>query len=199
MEKHGRTQILCTIAAVLGIHFTVICMLLTASRGSARRTESQSLEIAFIARPPISLGKHLTRRLFEKAAPRRRAADNPVLTSHAESQADESNAIHPPTDWANELSRYARDAATEEAAPKPRGFGFPHTPSTHTDKRPQFGWDYAATHRVEAIPEGGLIIHLNDNCVLILFPLPFGECAIGKRKANGDLFKHMNDPSRLDP
>jgi len=32
--------------------------------------------------------------------------------------------------------------------------------------------------------------------VLILFPLPFAGCGIGKKKANGDLFEHMHDPAR---
>jgi hypothetical protein len=41
-------------------------------------------------------------------------------------------------------------------------------------------------------------LHLNDNCVLILFPRPFAGCGIGKRKANGDLFEHMHDPARSD-
>src|ERR1700730_4293174 len=160
MEKHRRIQALCTIAVVLGLHLTVVWLFLATSRFFSRRTESQSLEIALIASPPLSLEKHLTRRVLEQAAPRRRPADNPLPMSHAEPRADGSNAIHPPIDWANELSRSARDAASAEAAQKPRGFGFPHAPSAHPDQRPQFGWDYAATHRVEALPEGGLIIHL---------------------------------------
>jgi hypothetical protein len=56
----------------------------------------------------------------------------------------------------------------------------------------------AATHRIKAIPEGGLLLHLNDNCVLILFPRPVAGCGIGKRKVNGDLFEHMHDPVRSD-
>jgi hypothetical protein len=112
---------------------------------------------------------------------------------HAVPQEDENNAIHPPTDWASELSRAARDAASEGSTQKPRDFAFPHPSSTPT-KAPEFGWDYVATHRVESIPEGGLLLHLNENCVLVLFPLPFVGCGIGRKEANGNLFEHMQDP-----
>ncbi len=61
---------------------------------------------------------------------------------------------------------------------------------------PQFDWDYARTHRVESIPQGGIIIHLNDNCVVVMTPLPFASCSPFKREANGELFKHMRDPDR---
>jgi hypothetical protein len=67
---------------------------------------------------------------------------------------------------------------------------------TTNAKRPEFGLDYAATHRVEGIAEGGLLVHLNDNCVLVLFPLPLAGCVNGKRKANEDLFEHMHDGSQ---
>jgi len=101
--------------------------------------------------------------------------------------------MHPPTDWAAELSRTARDAASDKLTPNTRDFGFPH-PLATPDKPAQFGWNYAATHRVESLPQGGVLVHINDNCVLILFPLPFVGCAIGKMKANGNLFEHMRDP-----
>jgi hypothetical protein len=189
MEKRRRTQVSCTIAAVLGLHLTVVWLLLATSRVVSRRTESQGLEIVFIARPPVSLESNFTRRVLEDATPRRRDAANPLPVP----QENENNAIHPPIDWASELSRAARDTASDKLTQKPRDFGFPH-PSSAPAKAPQFGWDYVATHRVESIPEGGLLLHLNENCVLVLFPLPFVGCGIGKKKANGDLFEHMHDP-----
>ncbi len=67
------------------------------------------------------------------------------------------------------------------------------------EKPPQFEWDYAATHRVEQVEGGGLLVHLNDQCVLVLFPLPFMGCGIGTKPANGDLFKNMNAPPRAQP
>jgi hypothetical protein len=195
MEKRRRIQVLCTIAVVLGLHLTVVWLLLATSRVVSRQTESQSLEIVFIARPPVLLESNYTGRMLENASPRRRDAANPLPMPPAVPQEDEDNAIHPPTDWASELSRAARDAASDNLTQRPRDFGFPHPPSAPT-KAPQFGWDYTATHRVESIPEGGLLLHLNENCVLVLFPLPFVGCGIGKKKANGDLFEHMHDPAQ---
>jgi hypothetical protein len=194
MEKRRRTQVFCAMAAVLGLHLTVVWLLIATSRVVSRQTESQSLEIVFIARPPVLLESKFTGRLLENATPRRRDAASP-LPMPPVPQEDENNAIHPPADWASELSRAARDATSDESTQKPRDFGFPH-PSSAPTKVPQFGWDYAATHRVESIPEGGLLLHLNENCVLVLFPLPFVGCGIGRKKADGDLFEHMRDPAQ---
>jgi hypothetical protein len=196
MERRRRIQVSCIIAVVLGLHLTLVWLILATSRVFSRRTELQSLEIVFIARPPISLESNLSGPLLENAIPRRRAAANPLPRPHAAPQENENNAIHPPIDWASELSRAARDAASDTLTQKPRDFGFPYPSSAPDAKSAQFGWDYVATHRVESIPEGGLLLHLNENCVLVLFPLPFVGCGIGKKKANGDLFKNMNDPSQ---
>jgi hypothetical protein len=197
MEKRRRIQVLCAIVVVLGLHLTVVWLLLATSRVVSRRTESQALEIVFIARPPVLLESNFTRRVLENATPRRRAAADPLPMPRVVPQEDEDNAIHPPTDWAGELSRAAGDAASDELTQKPRDFGFPRPPSAPA-KASRFGWDYAATHRVESIPGGGLLFHLNENCVLVLLPLPFGGCAIGRKKANGDLFEHMHDPVASD-
>jgi hypothetical protein len=150
MEKRRRAEVLCTIAVVLGLHLSIVWMLLTTSR--LARTPNL---------PPSN---------------------------------NENNAIHPPPDWAAELSRAARDAVSNESPQNTRDFGFPHSPAAKPDKAGQFGWDYTATHRVESLPEGGLLVHINENCVFVLFPLPFVGCGIGKKKANGELFDHMRDP-----
>jgi hypothetical protein len=194
MEKRRRrAKCLSAIAVVLGLHLTVIWLLLSTSRLFSFRTKTQSLEIVLIARPVVAPVDKSIGRVLENAAPWRQAAAK-HSTRRVAPQENENNAIHPPTDWSGELSRVAKDAVSESAAQKPRDFGFPHSPLAPTGKTPQFGWDYVATHRIEAIPEGGLLLHLNDNCVLILFPLPFAGCGIGKKKANGDLFEHMHDP-----
>jgi hypothetical protein len=193
METRRRIRDSCTIALVLGLHLTVVWLLLATSRVVSRQAESQSLEIVFIARPPVALESNFARRGPSNATPRRRDAVSPLPIPHAAPEEDENNAIQAPTDWAGELSRAARDAASDESTQKPRDFGFPH-PSSAPGKASQFGWDYVATHRVESIPEGGLLLHLNENCVLVLFPLPFVGCGIGRKQANGDLFEHMRDP-----
>jgi hypothetical protein len=199
MEKpRRRAKFLCAIAVVLGLHVTVLWLLLATTRVLSFRTKSQSLEIVFIVRPVIAPESNSIDRVPEDATPRRQVAAKHLPTPGVAAQETENNAIHPPTDWTTELSRAAKDAVSERLAQQPRDFGFPHSPSASAGKTPQFGWDYVATHRIEAIPEGGLLLHLNDNCVLIFFPLPFAGCGIGKKKANGDLFGHMHDPARSD-
>jgi hypothetical protein len=197
MEKRRRrAKFLCAIAVVLVLHLTVIWLLVTTSRVFSFRTKSRSLEIVLVAQPIVAPENNSISRVLENATRRRQVAATHLPTPGVAPQESENNAIHPPTDWAGELSRVAKDAVSEKLAQKPRDFGFPHSPSAPRSKTPQFGWDYVATHRIEAIPEGGLLLHLNDNCVLILFPLPFAGCGIGKKKANGDLFEHTHDPPR---
>jgi len=69
-------------------------------------------------------------------------------------------------------------------------------------KRPEFRWDYARTHRVEPVPGLETIIHLNDECAIVLFVIiPFaGGCSLEKPPVRGDLFEHMHDPELVpDP
>lgn len=59
---------------------------------------------------------------------------------------------------------------------------------------PGSAWDYAATHRVEALPGGVTVINLNDHCAIaFLWVLPMFGCSLGKIPARGDLFDHMHE------
>jgi hypothetical protein len=63
---------------------------------------------------------------------------------------------------------------------------------------PEFGWDYAHTHRVTHAEGGGLLIALNDRCAIFIFLLPMIGCSIGHQPpANGDLFKFMHKPVKF--
>jgi len=107
------------------------------------------------------------------------------------------NAITPPVDWNAELLRAGKIASGIDSKNPTRDFGFPKRSATTADY-PQFDWDYARTHRLESVPEGGIMIHLNDKCVLVLNPLPFAFCMPFSREANGELFKHMRDPVKIE-
>jgi hypothetical protein len=183
-KRRRRAKVLSAIAVVLVLHLTVIWLLVATSRVLSIRTKSQSLEMVLIARPVVAPENNSIGRVLEGATPRRQIRAKHLPTRRVAPEENENNAIHPPTDWAGELSRVAKDAVSESSAQKPRDFGFPHSPVAPTGKTPQFGWDYVATHRIEAIPEGGLLLHLNDNCVLILFPLPV--CRMQHRKEKGE-------------
>jgi hypothetical protein len=100
-----------------------------------------------------------------------------------------------PIDWFDEQDRVASEAAARSAAPPQRGFGTPEVPRQYAPPKSDFAWSHSHTHRVEPIEGGGIAINLTDQCVLVLIPLPLIGCALGKRSANGDLFRDMHQPA----
>ena len=91
-------------------------------------------------------------------------------------------------DWAKEAERAA--ARSIEA-----GENGHRSASIASSPTPQFGWDQAHIQRIEAIPDGGLVLNLNDRCAIVFkFPLLLGGCKIGELESRGDLFTHMRDP-----
>jgi hypothetical protein len=105
-----------------------------------------------------------------------------------------------PIDWNAEAERAIKQHAELAMATPPRaldkhgaGADFNGGLGPDREKKPEFGWDRSHTHRVESLEGGGLLIHINDRCVVVLMPFPLGFCAIGKIPARGDLFDHMHD------
>lgn len=83
--------------------------------------------------------------------------------------------------------------AQESRAPARKlRFGFPRQPAPAAAV-PEFGWDPASTHRLEALPQGGMLLNLNDRCALVIYGLFFPVCKIGRIPVNGHLFDHMRD------
>lgn len=72
-------------------------------------------------------------------------------------------------------------------------------PGSTDDSRREFGWDHSATHRVEEIPGGGLLININERCAIAWVIFPFPVCKIGKIPPRGDLFDHMKDAPEARP
>jgi hypothetical protein len=110
----------------------------------------------------------------------------------------------PAINWSAEADLAAKRQAELAMAPKPRALdkhgagadlngGLPE----HKDGS-DFGWDYSHTHRVETAEGGGVVIHLNDRCVLVLMPFPLPFCGIGKIPVRGDLFDHLHDTPQAD-
>jgi hypothetical protein len=128
-------------------------------------------------------------------APAVPAARPPATTPTAPGAAEAPTAPPAPIDWFAERERVASETAKAAAAPPPRGFGIPPVPREYAPPQSDFGWSHARTHRVEPIEGGGIAINLSDQCVLVLMPLPFVGCALGRRPANGDLLRHMHHPA----
>jgi hypothetical protein len=120
-----------------------------------------------------------------------RPARTPALLPGTQAEPATTAAGPPVVDWYADGSEAARRAA---AAPVTADFGFPARQPAPRAKKP-FGWDPVHTDRVHALEGGGLGIRLSDNCELLLLPLPMGGCALGKRKARGDLFDEMKAPA----
>jgi len=143
-----------------------------------------------------------------RASARRPAATTrpaPGAAVQPESQ-PQSTAITAPStapDWRNELQIAANNQLARQQYqhqhPSPLA---PHDFTGVTPgkpHKPEFGWDYAATHRVEEIPTGGLLININDRCVMVWMIIPFAACRIGKIPARGDLFDHLKDAPEPQP
>ena len=114
-----------------------------------------------------------------------------------------------PIDWSAEAARTAKHQAELAVAPGPRtldqhgaGLDFDGGLGPDPEYRPEFGWDHAHTHRVEALEGGGSILWINDRCFIVMAGvIPFPMCGIGKIPPRGDLFDHMRDapPAQARP
>ena len=110
-------------------------------------------------------------------------------------------------DWNAEAALTAKQQAQSATAPGPRaldqrGAGTDLDGGLGSDLRyaPEFGWDHARTHRLEALEGGGSILWINDRCFIVLAGMiPFPMCGIGKIPVRGDLFDHMRDLPAQEP
>lgn len=66
-------------------------------------------------------------------------------------------------------------------------------------RRPSLPWDPARAHRVEVLPAGGVLFHINDHCVVgLLWIQPAFGCIIGKIPVRGDLLTPMRGLKEWD-
>jgi hypothetical protein len=201
---HKRARRLLVIAVVAALHAGVCWVLLKATRPLKVRTATSSLELTYLTLDrPESAARRPAPALRSRPLVRQSVPipplnqPRPLSQPGAAAPAEEDNAIHPPIDWANELNRTARESVSGASAPQPREFGAPHVAPTPPSKRADFGWSHSRTHRLETGP-GSTDVHWGDHCVIAFTPLPFPVCKLGKKDANGDLFKHMRDPPQRD-
>ncbi len=195
MTTRRQARLLVTLLAVLGAHLAVVWLLVSSPQRLVRG-KSGSFQLVWIRRTPPEANpdRGTTRQRPANIASHRRdrTVEPPSIAPPPRSD-EESTAISPAPDWGEELKRAAKDTLGKELERKKHEFDFAHAYPRQVNKPPQLAWDYAATHRIEAMPQGGTVIHLGENCVLLIVPLPFVFCSIGKHPANGDLFEHMHD------
>jgi len=106
----------------------------------------------------------------------------------------------PKPDWIAEAQIAANDVLEAERRKREQPSVLaPHdfsavTPGSTDSSKPEFGWSYAATHRIEGKP-GALVLNINDRCaVALVFIFPLAVCKIGRIPANTHLFEHMHEP-----
>ncbi|MGA2708691.1 MAG: hypothetical protein ACLQJ0_14440 [Steroidobacteraceae bacterium] len=185
------------IALVVVLHLAAVWLLIWTTLRFRTSAASTSLELLVLATPSAAPPEAAPSPRDEAVrAERARPQPAPAEPSAANPEAaQENNAIHPPIDWDGELDRAARDAASVANSPQPREFGFPQAASP-APKAPEFAWSRTHTHRVDILPDGGMLVNISSHCAIIINPFPFPICGLGKTPANGDLFEHMRDPAQ---
>jgi hypothetical protein len=180
-------------AAVLMLHAVICWLLLNKIRGHAGPRIAQGLELLWIPPSPLTAPEQQAEKGSSNASkpPKRKAPERPQATPEASPTPPQNNAITPPIDWQGELAREAGAAASARPDHPHREFDFPRR-APPAAKLPEFAWDRNHTHRVES-GGGALVVHINENCVFVMTPLPFVFCRPGAQPANGDLFGHMKD------
>jgi len=198
-----RARQVLALTGVVTLHAGVLLVLFAETRTRFVATAAEPPPLLVMLLSPLE-PQRAARLESQQPAPvtHRRTPDQPVRPEEPASSL--SVAPRASVDWLAE----AADAAARQAeisaqrkrqmrALEPDTRMFAPAPAM----RPGVAWDYAATHRVE--PVGGLttVIHLNDNCAIVMFiVIPFiGGCALGKIPARGDLFEHMHDKNDAEP
>lgn len=196
--------------AVVVLHIALIAMF-TVSRKlyPERHSEERNMAVVFLSRMPTgepvqpSIPKIQANREADgdlagsatiPASPS--AIDNTAITAKL-SEIEETPAPAS-IDWSTEsrLAASRQIESLEDARRRARGFtpleanrDPADTPASH----PKFGWSHASIHRIEAIPEGGTLVWINDRCALVVTVGLMPVCKIGKIEARGDLFEHLGD------
>ncbi|MHB8815601.1 MAG: hypothetical protein ACYDAE_20380 [Steroidobacteraceae bacterium] len=157
-----------------------------------RPLEVTILQTVSRLRPAKQPRKHRRRTPRQQMATRVEASRRVERTNPIAPPQAVNSPSHAPLDWQQAMHGEVRAEESRSSAGKVR-FGFPRQPAP-APAAAKFGWDYASTHRLEALRRGGILINLNDHCALVFYGLMlFPGCRIGRIAVNGHLFDHMRD------
>jgi hypothetical protein len=142
---------------VCALHVAIAWFLLTTGRVITLRDLASSFELLLLTPAKPQLPKQEVVKPYSALSRPVSKPQLPHVIKPEQEIAQEKvdNAITPPpaVDWDAELARAARPSGIEPDSVV-KDFGFPKRPPTTADY-PQFDWDYARTHRVETLPQGG--------------------------------------------
>lgn len=193
--------------AVLLLVVTIHAMLLLVALRWVTRAGMRSEEsLVFLALPDPARTPAQT--ASARSPPRKKplaSRDKQLVTIPTPAQPSTAEKLPAPIDWNAEADSAVRQQAQLAMAAQPRaldkhGAGADLNGGLGPDRgnKPEFGWDRSHTHRVESLEGGGILIHINDRCIVVLIPFPIAFCGIGKIPPRGDLLDHMHDAPQLD-
>ncbi len=202
-RRQPRFSRIAAAAVAVALHGTIICYWLTRrmERPGTSLPRQPPLEVTFFSLPRQT-GAQLspTRELREKT-PRtaRTRKERPVrerMIVEGTTQPDTRKDVpHSKVDWNRELMREVPIIASCLAEKSRRNSFISPMPAEPVPAAPRHewdGWDYAATHRIERLPQGGIAINLNDRCAIVFIPFPLIGCQLGRIEANNsDMFKDL--------
>ena len=155
-------------------------------------------------RPPrAAIAATSSRRSKHAPGGRKPPGERAAAASAAQPPA-QARGIRPWIDWEKEADAaiaHRREVAAEAArrASALSRWREHVMPAPWAPHGPEFRWDEARTSQRFVPTIAGLVVHLNDRCLIIISPLALlGGCAIGHIPVYGDLFAHMDDPKDPD-
>ena len=204
-SRRARSRVLrpTVLLLVIAVH---AALLLVLSRGVTRVDMHSEEPLTFLALPdhaPVPAPASSVAALPRKKPVASRDTQLVIIPPPAQPSAADNPPA--PIDWSSEAALAIQHQAELASATPPRALD-KHGPGADLNgglgpdrkQKSEFGWDRTHTRRIEPIEGGGILIRLSDHCVLVLFPLPFAGCGIGKIPVRGDLFDHMNDTPQAD-
>ena len=183
-----------------------LMMLFSSARRVYRKTEQdeQTMTVVFLPETPSASqsnpapetirqrpGTRPTRAATQAEISSPTPSDSTAITS-SESEVPSPSAI----DWAEEarLAASRQIDSLEQSRNRGAGNAAPRiTLETRPKPRPEFGWSRAQPGKVEPLPEGGMLIWINERCALVINGGLLPICKLHKTPARGDLFEHMHD------
>lgn len=196
VRKPSPSQLIAIVIA-LALHIAIFALIPARAPRTASETGDPAMTLIIV--PPRT---HLptaasTTELAPQATPLAPIGAKPITPPQAPSPLIEAEQF----DFAQEaeLATQRAVAAIELERRRARGFTLREqnreAEATRTPA-PEFGWS-STVQRVEALPEGGILIRLSERCVIAVTLVAFPACSFGEIPVNGDLFEHMNDAPTL--
>ena len=183
------------IGAVVLLHVAIFVLLMSA-RVPRLDSHTDDTSMTLIVIPPVAAPRAV---VPERVTPvPARSRENVVIPPAIPAETPLPIEERAPIDWAREAARAASHQVDAVELERRRARGF--TPEAQSREpeipvlpAPEFGWSRTA-QRVEALAEGGVLIHVSERCVIVVSVMVVPACGIGEIPVNGDLFEHMNDP-----